>query len=61
MKLVDPKVEAARRDRCWDARERWAALQEFLTWAERQQPSPRNDPAVRRREEARKRRRLGMP
>lgn len=58
MKIVDPKAEAARRDRAWDARERWAALQQFLTWAEQQQRPPRNDPAARVREEARKRQAL---
>ncbi len=58
---ADPRAEAARRDRWWNPAQRWRALQEFLDWADAQQPVSRNAPAQRLREEALKRRRLERP
>lgn len=47
-------AEKAKRDRMWDPRARWRALQDAIVWAEAQRPVRRNDPAERRREEDRK-------
>lgn len=36
------EVEEAKRQRCWDARERWAALLSAIRFADAQQPVSRN-------------------
>ena len=36
--------EEAKRDRCWDPRERWRTLQDTMAWADSQQVLPRNSP-----------------
>lgn len=37
-------AEEAKRDRCWDPRERWQVLQETIAWVERQPGCRRNTP-----------------
>jgi hypothetical protein len=34
--------EEEKRERCWDARERWRVLQQTIAWVDSQQPMPRN-------------------
>ena len=34
--------EEEKRERCWDARERWRVLQETIAWVDSQQAVPRN-------------------
>jgi len=34
--------EAAKRERCYDQRQRWRILQEMITWIDARQPVPRN-------------------
>ncbi|WP_442485378.1 hypothetical protein [Aeoliella sp. SH292] len=36
------RQEEAKRERCWDARERWAALMAAIRFADAQQPVSRN-------------------
>lgn len=36
--------EEAKRNRCWDLRDRWRVLQETITWADAQLSPPRNSP-----------------
>jgi hypothetical protein len=51
----DLKVaEEAKRERMWDARERWAALQNTISWAEAQQTVKRNTPIHQARSQAAK-------
>jgi hypothetical protein len=47
--------EEARRDRLWDPRRRWQALQDTISWAEAQAPVRRNTPAACVRIEQRRR------
>ena len=46
--------EERKRERCWDARDRWRVLQETITWAEAQETVQRGSPANRLVEERRK-------
>jgi hypothetical protein len=48
MNKIDDLVsrEAAKRDRMWSPAQRWKAMQEFITWADQQQPIRRNTPAA---------------
>ena len=39
---LDIKEEEARRDRNWDARERWSVILQTIEFAEAQQPIKRN-------------------
>lgn len=39
------KLEEAKRDRCWDAADRWRVLQGTIAWVDSQQPVPRNSRA----------------
>lgn len=48
------REEEARRERNWDARERWRILQETIAWAESQATARRNERLARLREQARK-------
>ncbi len=34
--------EEAKRDRCWDPRDRWRMIEETIEWVDSQQPVPRN-------------------
>jgi len=43
MSATDKNREEAKRDKAWDARERWLAIQKTIAWAESQLP-----PAQRR-------------
>ncbi|MBC8871531.1 MAG: hypothetical protein H8E44_19070 [Planctomycetes bacterium] len=56
------KAEEAKRDRNWDARQRWKALQDMIAWAEAQATVRRNTREACLREQARKLRQLdGSP
>lgn len=48
------QAEEAKRDRNWDAAERWKVLQRTIAWAERQATVRRNTPAACLREQQRK-------
>ena len=55
MTMPDEKAEQeARRERMWDPKRRWQAIQETITWAEAQLAEPRNSRANRLREQAEK-------
>jgi len=52
------EAEEAKRDRNWDARQRWKALQDMIAWAESQATVRRNTRAACLREQMRKLRQL---
>ena len=47
-------AEEAKRERMWDARERWAVLQDTIAWAEAQKTVKRNTPTYQARSQAKK-------
>jgi hypothetical protein len=53
---VNPLIhlEERKRDRTWNAQERWRLIQEAMTWAEAQSTVRRNIPRNRLEEQARK-------
>ena len=50
--------EEAKRDRNWDARQRWKALQDMIAWAEAQATVRRNTREACLREQAKKLRQI---
>lgn len=48
------KDEEARRDRCWEPKQRWRVFEDTVSWVESQQAVARNTPASRAAEERRK-------
>lgn len=48
------QAEEAKRDRNWDAHQRWKALQDTITWAEAQATVRRNSREACLREQAKK-------
>ncbi len=53
------RQEEAKRDRHWDAAERWRVIQQTVSWAERQATVQRNTPEACLREQRRKLAQLG--